>query len=138
MKVTGLATHLNHLVVGVDTKKSKANMEQGRPQSLKDVRSFLMACQYNAKFAFDTPSLPDSYEEITASLFNLLKKNAKLHWGSEEEQTYSKLIQVMSSAATLRPYNPSKATHFVSDASHACRNPRKSLPRRRQPHLGTC
>ena len=107
--------------VRVDTKKTKVIIEQRRPQSLEDVRSFLMACQHiMPNLLLRLPSLSDIYEiyeELTAPLCNLLKKNTKFHCGSEEEQAYSNLIQVMSSTTTLRPYNPSKATYFVSDAS---------------------
>ena len=104
---------------GVAADKTKINLikEKGRPESTEDVRSLLMACQYNAKFAFDNPEVPDSYEQITAPLRQLLCKGTKFQWGKEEELSYQKLINVMSSETTLRPYDPKKKTHFVADAS---------------------
>ena len=53
-----------------------------------------MACQFNAKFSFDsTPG--DSYEDITFPLRQLLKKDAKFKWDEEEEEAYKKLISKM-------------------------------------------
>ena len=91
--------------------------EKGRPESTEDVRSMLMACQYNAKFAFDNPATPDSYEQITAPLRKLLLKNSRFHWDDEKEEAYQKLMNVMTSETTLRPYDLNKKTHFVADAS---------------------
>ena len=51
---------------GVSAKpKISIIQEKGRPSSSEDVRSLLMACQYNAKFTFDNPTVTESYEEIT-------------------------------------------------------------------------
>ena len=103
--------------VGADKKKIDQIKEKGRPNNTEDVRSLLMACQYNAKFAFDNPETPDSYEQITAPLRKLLTRNAKFTWGSLEEEAYQKLMNVMTSETTLRPYNINKTTHFIADAS---------------------
>ena len=59
--------------VTADPDKVDRIVEAGRPQSVEEIRSFLMACQYNAKFAFDSQGL-GSYEEVTKPLRNLLKK----------------------------------------------------------------
>ena len=85
--------------------------------SIKDVRSFLMACQYNAKFLFDHPEVRETYEEVTAPLRALLKKNARFCWNAEQEQAYQKLLTLMESPATLRPYIPGHPTHYVADYS---------------------
>ena len=91
--------------------------ENGRPQNTEDVRSLLMACQYNAKFSFDNPTATESYEEITAPLRALLKKNTRFHWNNREEQSYQKLMNTMTSETTLRPYDINMKTHFIADAS---------------------
>ena len=39
----------------------------GRPANKEDMRSLLMACQFNAKFSFDN-AVGQNYEEITAPL----------------------------------------------------------------------
>ena len=104
---------------GVAADESKINLikEKGRPTTTEDVRSLLMACQYNAKFAFDNPGIPESYEEITAPLRQLLRRNSRFRWDNEEEAAYQKLMNVMTAATTLRPYNVERTTHFVADAS---------------------
>jgi hypothetical protein len=76
-----------------------------------------MACQYNAKFLFDSPQVTETYEEVTAPLRALLKKDAKFAWGPDEEGAYQKLLTLMESPATLRPYDPHRPTHFVADSS---------------------
>ena len=104
---------------GVAADKHKIDLikSKGRPESSEDVRSLLMACQYNAKFAFDNPNIADSYEQITAPLRKLLTKNCRFQWGKEEENAYQNLMNVSTSETTLRPYDPNKKTHFVADAS---------------------
>ena len=103
--------------VGADKKKIDNIKEKGRPVNTEEIRSLLMACQYNAKFAFDSPQTTDSYEQITAPLRKLLTKNTKFCWGHTEEAAYQKLMNVMTAETTLRPYDLNKTTHFVADAS---------------------
>ena len=103
--------------VAADKQKIDAIKEKGRPESTDDVRSLLMACQYNAKFTFDTPKVTKTYEEITAPLRTLLKKNVRFQWGNKEEQSYQNLMNIMTSETTLRPYNTKRKTHFIADAS---------------------
>ena len=104
---------------GVTADKDKINAisEEGRPENIEDVRSFLMACQYNAKFLFDSPDICESYEQVTSPLRALLKKDTKFVWGTEQEESYKKLITLMESPATLRPYKIGSQTHFISDSS---------------------
>ena len=103
--------------VTVDKDKINAIVAEGRPESIEETRSFLMACQYNAKFLFDSPEITDSYEDITAPLRSLLKKDAKFVWNTEQEAAYTKLLTLMESPATLRPYKLGLPTHFVADSS---------------------
>ena len=103
--------------VAADQQKINSIKEKGRPHNIEDVRSLLMACQYNAKFTFDNPAVTESYEEITAPLRSLLKRNASFHWGNNEEESYQKLMNIMTSETTLRPYNINRKTHFIADAS---------------------
>ena len=103
--------------VTADREKIQAIVAGGRPENIEDVRSFLMACQYNAKFLFDHPEVQETYEEVTAPLRVLLKKNAKFSWDTEQEQSYQKLLTLMETPATLRPYIPGRPTHYVADSS---------------------
>ena len=103
--------------VTADQSKIESIIKEGRPKSLEDVRSFLMACQFNAKFLFDHPNVKESYEEITSPLRSLLKNNSRFTWGSSQEKSYRKLLQIMKSPATLQPFDVKKPTWFVADAS---------------------
>ena len=77
----------------------------------------MMACQYNAKFLFDHPGVPQSNEEITFPLRDVLKKNVRFKWSAAQEESYKLQIAIMKSPATLRPFHLNKQTHFVADAS---------------------
>ena len=103
--------------VTADGDKIQSIVSRGKPECAEDIRSFLMACQYNAKFLFDSPTVSETYEEITAPLRALLKKDVKIVWQAAEDEAYQKLLSLMESPATLRPYNPAWHTHFVADSS---------------------
>ena len=102
--------------VTADPEKHAHIKEAGSPESIEDVRSLLMACQFNAKFSFDsTPG--NSYEDITFPLRQLLKKDAKFKWDKEEEEAYRKLIDKMNDPATLQAFNINRQTHVAADSS---------------------
>ena len=71
----------------------------GRPTTTEEVRSLLMACQFNAKFTFNNKA-NISYEDATASLRMLLKKDQKFKW-EKEEDAYQLLIHVLEDPETL-------------------------------------
>ena len=70
--------------VTADPEKHAHVKGAGPPTSIEDIRSLLMACQFNAKFSFDS-SPGESYEDITLPLRNPLKKGAKFRWEKEED-----------------------------------------------------
>ena len=102
--------------VTADRDKIGNNKDVGRPANTEDVRSLLMACQFNAKFTFDN-SANITYEEATAPLRQLLKKNQHFRWGKEEEEAYQLLMHILDDPATLQPYVLNRPTHVVTDAS---------------------
>ena len=102
--------------VSADPRKIEAIIEAGRPTSTDDVRSLIQATAYNARFAFDHEE-DQTYEQVTAPLRELMGKDSRFSWNSTREKSYQKLMRMMSSDTTLRPYCPNKPTHFVSDAS---------------------
>ena len=102
--------------VTADPEKHAHIEEAGPPTSIEDVRSLLMACQFNAKFAFDsTPG--NSYEDITFPLRQLLKKDAKFKWDKNEEEAYKTLLAKMNDPATLQAFDVSRKTHVAADSS---------------------
>ena len=102
--------------VTADTDKLEHIKQMGRPKNTEEVRSLLMACQYNAKFFMEN-SADKSYEDITDPLRKLLKKGVKFSWDDEEESSYQNLMNAMNNPATLQPYDPSRTTHIVADSS---------------------
>ena len=69
-----------------------------------------MACQYNAKFTFDSAE-GITYEETTAPLRRLLKKDVKFHWDEKEDKSYVTLMKIMNDPATLQPFHIDRKTH---------------------------
>ena len=102
--------------VTADPEKIKNIQEGGRPSNIEDVRSLLMACQYNAKFTFDN-SLNLSYEEVTAPVRQLLKKGQRFTWAPGQERSYQQLIEILNDPATLQSYKPKRKIHVVADTS---------------------
>ena len=102
--------------VTADLGKIEDIVKEGRPNNIEDVRSLLMACQYNAKFSFDNQSL-GSYEEVTAPLRKMLRKDAEFKWTNTEEEAYVKLMETISDPATLQPFDKERKINVVSDAS---------------------
>ena len=102
--------------VTADPEKNANIKEAGPPTSIEDVRSLLMACQFNARFSFDsTTGL--SYEDITFPLRQLLKKDAKFKWDQKEEEAYRLLINKMNDPSTLQAFDANRPTHVVADSS---------------------
>ena len=104
--------------VTADIEKVNGIVEGGHPRDIEEIRSLLMACQYNAKFAFDNDNL-GSYEEITRPLRMLLKKGATFYWDDELEEAYTKLIDVISDPSTLQAFCKDRETHIATDASES-------------------
>ena len=104
--------------MSADPDKINHIITAGRPNSLEDVRSFLQAASFNARYAFDHKE-SCSYEEVTKPLRELLVKDSTFHWTGKREQAYQTILRMMSDRTTLRPFSMDKPTHFVSDASPA-------------------
>ena len=102
--------------VTADMGKVEGIIEEGRPKDIEEVRSLLMACQYNAKFAFDNGNL-GSYEDITLPLRKMLKKDAVYVWDDTTEEAYRNLVEILCNPSTLQAFDKSRETHIVADAS---------------------
>ena len=102
--------------ISADPDKIKTIIEAGRPNSNEEVKSFLQAAAYNAKFAFDHKE-NQSYEDVTAPLRELLHSGAKFEWNKEREQSYQKLMNMMNDRSILAPFQLTRKTHLVTDAS---------------------
>ena len=103
--------------MSADPRKIQSIIEAGRPQSAEDVKSFLQACQFNARFMLDSNQ---AYAQITAPLRALTKKNAIFRWTEECEEAYLSILNPMTSETSLRPFDPTLKTNLVTDAGPTC------------------
>ena len=99
--------------VRADPAKVQKLKEKGVPRNQEEVRSFLQAAQFNARFMWNTDG---AYSNITEPLCKLLAKKAKFHWGEEQQSSYEEIIKALESSGSLYPYDPSKEIRHVADA----------------------
>ena len=99
--------------MSADPRKIQSIVEAGRPQSTDDVKSFLQACQFNARFMLESDQ---AYAQLTEPLRALTKKNARFQWTPECEQCYEDIVKAMTSDTALRPFDPQLKTILVTDA----------------------
>ena len=99
--------------MSADPKKLQAIREAGRPATVDDVKSFLQACQFNAKFMFDSER---AYAQATQPLRELTHKGRKFAWSPECEASYQEVLKAMTSDTALRAFDPSLPTKHVADA----------------------
>ena len=96
-----------------DPTKVQKLKEKGIPESQEEVRSFLQAAQFNARFMWDTNG---AYSHITQPLRRLLGKNVPFEWGPEQQASYADIIDALESAGALHSYNPDLDIVHVADA----------------------
>ena len=99
--------------MSADPSKIKAIATAGCPQTTNEVKSFLQACQYNAKFMFDSGQ---AYAQVTQPLRQLTGKNIRFAWTPACESAYQEILRIMTAETALRPFNPSMKTIMVSNA----------------------
>ena len=92
-----------------DKIKLKLITEAGRPNTIEDICSFLQACSYNSKFAFEDTQ-PHTYQEITAPLRELFTVGESCQVWEDSDQA---LLKILSDKTALRPDLP---IHFISDS----------------------
>ena len=80
------------------------------PENTKDLKSFLGAIQYLAKFI---PKL----SEQTDRLRKLLKKNEPWNWGPEQETDFNRIKQMLTEGPCLAHYAKNKDNMVTTDAS---------------------
>ena len=100
--------------MSADPEKIKSILEAGRPESGDDVKSFLQAVQFNARFMLDKE---EAYAQMTLPLRKLTHKNARFSWTNECEEAYQKIAEAMSTDTALRYFDPTLKTIMVTDAS---------------------
>jgi len=92
------------------TCKIEAIRRFPEPSNVKQVQSFLGLSGYFRKFV-------SKYSLIARPLTNLLKSNAKFHFGEEEKRAFNCLKDVLCDKPVLRLYKVNAATELHTDAS---------------------
>ena len=100
--------------MSADPKKVAAIKAAGRPSSPDDVKSFLQACQFNARFMFESEK---AYAQLTGPLRELTQKGRRFRWTPACEASYQEICRAMTSDAALRPFDPELPTKHVADAA---------------------
>ena len=104
---------LGHMVseegVQPDPKKINTIKNLLPPQSVKEVRSFVGAVQFLARFV----NLADEL----APLIDLTKKYARFHWSEECERSFTRVKELLHEKLLLRKYDPLRPLGMVTDAS---------------------
>ena len=100
--------------MSADQNKVKAIVEAGKPSSCEDVKSFLQAVQFNAKFTFDSE---EQYAKMTEPLRKMTHKHARFNWTPECNTAYENIREAISSDTALRYFDPNLPTVLITDAS---------------------
>ena len=91
-------------------EKSEAILKLNPPENTKELKSFLGAIQYIAKIV---PKL----SERTDRLRKLLKKNETWNWGTEQNEDFGKIKQMLTEGPCLAHYAKDKDNIVTTDAS---------------------
>ena len=96
--------------ITVDPAKVKDILEWPVPKSIKEIRGFLGITGWYRVFIKD-------YSLIAAPLTNLLKKESKITWLPEHQESFDHLKAIISSEPVLKLPDFTKPFEVVTDAS---------------------
>ena len=113
-KVTWFGNQFSKSGMSADPIKIQTIANAGRPLNANETKSFLQACQFNAKFMFQSE---EAYASMTKPLRELTHKNRHFQWTDECEQAYIKILEAMTSNAALRPFDSTAKIIMITDAS---------------------
>ena len=88
----GLILQQGH--VAMDSTKVQAIQDWPKPQNVLQIWSFVQFCNFYRSFI-------DKFAEITVPFNNLLKKNVKWTWYTEEETVFTRLRNKVTNNVTL-------------------------------------
>lgn len=105
---------LGHIIsnkgITADPEKIKAITSMNAPKNTKELQRFLGLITYLGKFV-------SNLSEQTTILRNLLKSKTAWVWTNNEQRSFEKLKELLSSTPVLRHFNPDKSTVLSVDAS---------------------
>ena len=96
--------------ISPDPEKVKAIKEFGKPQNVKDLRSFLGMTNYSSRFIKD-------YADICQPLRELTHKDKPWNWNSRCEEAFHKLKDSLCSDDVIAYYDPRRPVTVRVDAS---------------------
>ncbi|KAH7556815.1 reverse transcriptase [Bipolaris maydis] len=96
--------------VKMNPKKIQTVQEWPKPNTVKDVQSFLGFANYYRKFIKD-------YSKITAPLTEITKKEIGFKWNQEHQEAFDRIKQIFLEAPVLEMYSPQRPTRVETDAS---------------------
>jgi hypothetical protein len=94
----------------MDKKKVEAMTSWPKPNSVKEVQSFLGFANFYRQFIKD-------YSKVAALLTNLTKKDQVFEWTAEAEEAFQELKTRFSTEPILVIFDPSKPSVVETDAS---------------------
>ena len=84
------------------------------PKNAKGVKSFLAAVNFWSQY------IPEAFD-VSAPLYDLLRKDTPFRWGQKEQEAYGKLMRLLATSPLLRPFEHDKPTILFADSSdRAC------------------
>ncbi|KAH7563016.1 reverse transcriptase [Bipolaris maydis] len=96
--------------VKMNPKKIQTVQEWPKPNTVKDVQSFLGFANYYRKFIRD-------YSKITTPLTEITKKEIGFKWEQEHQEAFDRIKQIFLEAPVLEMYSPQRPTRVETDAS---------------------
>ena len=109
-KTKWLGHEIDETGIKPNTEKERAIIELKHPEKQKQLKSFLGAIQYLAKFI---PRL----SERTENFRGLLKKDSKWNWGKEHDEDFNNIKKILTEAPSLAHYAKDRDNIFTTDAS---------------------
>ncbi|KAI8487249.1 hypothetical protein Bbelb_350470 [Branchiostoma belcheri] len=107
-------TFFGHVVTPDGVKPSDEKIAAIRdaeaPKTAGEVRSFLGLVHYVAKFVPDLATLVEPLQKLT-------RKGVEFKWNSEQEESFKRLKEKITSTETLAYFAPTGKTRIVADAS---------------------
>ena len=91
-------------------EKVRAILDAPTPQNIKEVQSFLGLATYYSRFI-------RNFSTVLAPMYSLCKKNARFHWGNEQQKCFDLLKSVFKSDKPLRFFDPNRDTALETDSS---------------------
>ena len=102
-------TQIDENEIKPNEEKLEAILKLKSPEKTKDIKTFLGAIQYMAKY------LPKLSEQ-TDRLRKLLKKNEQWKWGPEQETEFNRIKQMLTEGTCLAHYAKGKDNLVTTDA----------------------